>query len=149
LSSYILLKPKEGWARLRKLADNDDGDTGDRYHAFLVVRFFHDVYPDIIGKKELLAVVDKCLTQADMADFTIDVLRGWKEWGLTKEVLGFWDVKSHEIPGVRRAIVKYALQCRDDAARQFVTQLRKDNREFVEETEEFLKIEEDRARMSK
>jgi hypothetical protein len=47
--------------------------------------------------------------QRDMADFAIDDLRRWGRWELTEKVLSLYGTKSHDIPIVKRAIIRFAL----------------------------------------
>jgi len=56
-------------------------------------------------------------------------------------VLGLAAKKSHDIPIVRRYIVRYALSCPKPEAANFVDGMRKKDPEMVKDIEEFLKLE--------
>ena len=49
--------------------------------------------------------------------------------------------KSHDIPIVRRYILRYALSCPKAEAAEFVSGMRKKDPEMVKDIEEFLRLE--------
>jgi hypothetical protein len=105
------------------------------------VRFFWEYRPDLIPKKDLLAAYDLLLDQKDIADIAIEDLRKWKQWGKADRILALYGKDSHNIPIVRRAILRYALSCQDEvpAAKAFVEEQRKLDPKRVKDAEELLK----------
>jgi hypothetical protein len=141
LCGYAMLKPKDGWAYMRAILKDPAKEFMLRYAALRGVRFFWDSRPDVIDKSELVAAVSDLLDQSDISDLAIEDLRKWKRWDLCDRVLGLQDKKSHDIPIVRRAILRYALSCPEKKAADFVAQARKRDAETVKDTEELLKLE--------
>jgi hypothetical protein len=141
LAGYTLLKPKEGWAYIRGLLKDPAKEFMVRYAALRAARFFWDSRPDVVDKKELVAGVCLLLDQSDVADLAIEDLRKWGQWGVADTVLGLYGQKSHDVPIIRRAILRYALSCPGAKAAAFVDEIRKKDPEMVKDVEELLKLE--------
>jgi hypothetical protein len=139
LAGYIILRPDDGW----RLAYSILGDTARKYPERAVVvstlRFFHSTRPE--SRREVLNGMSLVLPQGDMADMAIEDLRQWQWWDLTAEVLGQYGKKSHASPLVRRSIVRYALVCPQQPAKQFVARLRQTEAALVKDVEESLQFE--------
>jgi hypothetical protein len=143
LAGYVLLNPREGWTYLRALLKDASQPFPARYSALRVARYFFTTRPDVIEKKEVVAAVNLLLDQADIADLPIDDLRKWRCWDLTDRVLAVAGRPSHNLPIIRRAAVRYALQCPGAAATAFVREQRKTNPTLVADMEELLRLEGD------
>jgi hypothetical protein len=147
LAGYTMLKPKEGWQYLRGVLKDSSKDFTQRYAALRAVRFFWDMRPDLIDKKALVEGVAQLLDQSDIADLAIEDLRKWGRWELADRVLGLYDQKSHDVPIIRRAILRYALSCKaanggpHEKAQAFVDGLRKKDPQMVTDAEELLRLE--------
>jgi hypothetical protein len=141
LTAYALLDPKEGWAYSRRLLADPAVRFTLRYSALRAARYFRTSQPDFMAEKEILAAIRPVLDQDEIADIAIDYLREWKCWAFTKHILGLYTKKEFEWPIVRRAILRYALQCPDAEAARFVEQQRKADASLVEEVEKVLKAE--------
>jgi hypothetical protein len=139
LAGYIMLRPDDGW----KFAYSILGDTARKYQERAVVvstlRFFHSTRPD--SRREVLNGMSLVLPQGDMADMAIEDLRRWQWWDLTAEVLAQFSKKSHASPLVLRSIVRYALVCPQQQAKQFVARLRQTDPAIVKDVEESLQFE--------
>jgi len=105
------------------------------------VRFFWDSRPDLVDKKKLVEGVSEILDQSDIADLAIEDLRKWGRWEICDRILALQNKKSHDVPIIRRAILRFALSCPDKKAAAFVEQSRKRDPEMVKDTEELLKLE--------
>jgi hypothetical protein len=140
LTGYALLKPREGWAYVRDLL-KPSGDFHVRFAGFRVIKFLDTTRPGLVPRKDLLAGLRVLLDQADFADLPIEYLRQQRYWDLTGQILPLFTRESHKAAFIRRAIVRYALQCPGAQAREFVAALRRDDPELVAETEELLKLE--------
>ena len=109
---------------------------------------------DLISHKDVVSAVALLLDQSDIADLAIEDLRKWGCWGMTDQVLGLYGKKSHDVPIIRRSILRFALSAHginadgsankdqpNPKAQAFVAELRKKDPEMVESAEELLKIE--------
>ncbi len=144
MAGYAMLKPKEGWQYIQSVLKNPKEEFMYRYAALRAVRFLHDYRHDVVEKKQLIEGLCVMLDQEDIADLAIEDLRKWKVWDKADKVLAVIKTDAYKQPIVRRAVLRYALQCQDNAAASaFVQQRRKEDAKAVEEAEELLKLEED------
>jgi len=166
LTACVLLKPREEWARLRNLLKDGSRDFALRYSALRTARFFYNTQSDllpkkdvgaassqrgrrpravaalpIIPKKDVIDALSLLLDQADIADLPITDLCRWRCWDLTDRILAVAARPSHNLPLVRRAVLRYALQCPGGSAAAFVAEMRKTNPTLVKEQEELLLLE--------
>ncbi len=143
LAGYVMLKPKEGWEYTCDILKDGKKEFMVRYAALRAVRFLWDSRPDLVSQKELKEGVGVLLDQSDIADLAIDDLRKRQCWDMTDRVLGLTKSKSYEIPIVRRAILRFALGCKDKnkAAASYVDEQRKKDAQMVADAEELLKLE--------
>jgi hypothetical protein len=144
LVAYTLLDPKEGWAYIRdRVLSRPKEEFQFRYAGLRAVRFFWDYRPDVIKRKDLIGAVCLLLKQPDVADFAIEDLRKWKAWEAADQVLGLANKKSHDVPVIRRALLRFALSCppSQKKAAQFVKAERQKDKEYVADVEELLKLE--------
>ncbi len=141
LAGYTMLKPKEGWTYIRAILKNPAKEFMLRYAALRAARFFWDSRPDVVAKKDLVEGVCQLLDQSDIADLAIEDLRKWNRWEICDQILGLQTRKSHDVPIIRRAILRYALSCPEAKAAAYVDLLRKQDPEMVKDTEELLKLE--------
>src|SRR5262249_54234187 len=105
------------------------------------VRFFRAIRCDVIKQEEVIAAMHLPLTDPDMADLAVEDLRRWRHWEAADRVLALWDEEGFDIPIIRRAILRYALQCSKPIARDFVERQRQLDAEKVNDAEEILKLE--------
>lgn len=141
MAGYVMLKPKEGWEYLRSVLKDRSRDFTTRYAALRAVRFFWENRPEVVGKQELVEGISLLLDQEDIADLAIEDLRKWGQWDLADRILALRTKKSHEIPIVRRAILRYALSCPKPQAAEYVKQMRQKDPQMVQDAEELLKLE--------
>ncbi len=141
LAGYILLQPKDGWEHLRAILKDSSKDFTTRYAALRATRFFYDFRPDVIKKQDIIDAVSLLLDQPDVADLAIEDLRKWQVWGFADKILGLKDKESHNVPIIKRSILRYALQCPTDAAKAFVAERRKQDPDAVQSSEDLLKLE--------
>jgi hypothetical protein len=141
LAGYIMLEPKEGWDYVQGILKNPAKEFLQRYAALQSVRFFWDSRPDLIDKKKIVEGVSPLLDQSDICDLAIEDLRKWKRWEVCDKILELKDKKSHDVPIIRRAILRYALSCPEAKAVAYVQQARQRDPEMVKDIEELLKLE--------
>jgi hypothetical protein len=93
----------------------------------------------VVSAKQLRDGVLLLLMQNDMADLAVEDLRRWKCWKAADQVLA---LKSHDVPIVRRSVLRFALSCPGNAkAAQVVAAWRKQDPDYVAEVEELLQLE--------
>jgi hypothetical protein len=143
LAGYVMLKSKEGWAYTRDILKDAKKEFMVRYAALRAVRFLWDSRPDLVSQNALKDGMAVLLDQSDIADLAIDDLRKRECWDMTDRVLGLRTSKSFEIPIVRRAVLRFALGCKDKnkAAASYVDEQRKKDAQMVADAEELLKLE--------
>jgi hypothetical protein len=141
LAGYAMLQPKAGWDYINDILKDPSKEFMLRYAALRAVRFFWDSRPDLINKEKLVDGVCQLLDQSDIADLAIEDLRKWGRWEVSDRILSLQNKKSHDIPIIRRSILRFALSCPDRKATTFVEQCRKRDPEMVKDTEELLKLE--------
>jgi hypothetical protein len=141
LAGYTMLQPKAGWDYIQSILKDPSKEFMLRYAALRAVRFFWDSRPDLLNKNELVQGVCTLLDQGDIADLAIEDLRKWNRWETCDRILALQNKKSHDVPIIRRAILRFALSCPNQKAIAFVNQCRKRDPEMVKDTEELLKLE--------
>jgi hypothetical protein len=139
LTGYTLLAPEAGWAYTHNLAQSAGFPL--RYAALRTARYFYNTHPGVVSEEKILRLLGVFLGQEDMADLAIEEMRKRECWKLTDPVLGLWGKPGFGAPIIRRAVVRYALQCPDDKARKLVAQVRQTDADFVAGVEELLKEE--------
>jgi hypothetical protein len=141
LAAYIMLDSKEGWSYLTKLLKNSNEEFLLRYAGLRTLRFLWDQRPDLKAKKDLVQGMTLLLDQSDMADFAVEDLRKWRQWDMTDRILDLYGKKNYDIPVIRRAILRFALQSPQTRATAFVREQRQRDADWVKDTEELLKLE--------
>jgi hypothetical protein len=141
LAGYTMLKPKEGWPYIRDILKDPKKEFMLRYAALRAIRFFWNSRPDLVPEKDLVEGVKILLDQGDIADLAIEDLRLHRCWEAASQVLDLYGKKSHDVPIIRRYIVRYALSCPKKEAKEFVIMMRQKDPEMVKDIEEFLKLE--------
>jgi hypothetical protein len=141
LAGYTMLQPKAGWEYTQGILKDPSKEFMLRYAALRAVRFFWDSRPDLLDKNELVRGVSELLDQSDIADLAIEDLRKWGRWETCDRILDLQNKKSHDVPIIRRSILRFALSCPDRKATLFVEQSRRRDPEMVKDTEELLKLE--------
>jgi hypothetical protein len=141
-AGYTLLRPKEGWAYVRSILNDPKQEFMLRYAALRGVRFFWENRTDVIDKKAVAEAVALLLDQGDIADLAIEDLRKWQQWDVADRVIDLAGKKTHDVPIIRRSILRYALSCpANEKAKAFVEEMRKKDAEGVKDAEELLKLE--------
>ncbi|MBI3411525.1 MAG: hypothetical protein HY040_24620 [Planctomycetes bacterium] len=139
LIGAVLLSPKkDGWQLLCDMLHDRERDFSNRYNAILAIRYLFPEPPEGLTKKDIAIAMDKGLEQADIADFLVEDLRRWRVWDHTDHILALAKKKSHEHPVIRRATVRYALDCPQKAAHAYIAEFRRRNPSFVADVEENL-----------
>jgi hypothetical protein len=141
LAAYVMLEPKEGWTYLTNLLKDGNQEFLLRYAGLRTLRFLWDQRLDLVPQKDLIQGMCLILDQGDMADFAVEDLRKWRQWDRTDTILDLYGKKTHDIPVIRRAILRFALQSPQARAVAFVREQRQRDADWVKDTEELLKLE--------
>src|SRR5262249_41362666 len=135
LAAYMMLQPKDGWLMLQNMLKDGKQEFLMRYACLRTVRFLGEQRPDLVERKDLVEGLTFLLDQPDMADFGVEDLRKWKRWEKTEQVLDMFDKKTHQIPVIKRSIMRFALQSPQPRATEFVRQQRQRDAEWVRDIE--------------
>jgi hypothetical protein len=141
MAGYIMLTPKPGLQLMDGIMKDAQADFMYRYAALRAARFIWDARPDLAGKGVLSTSVEQLLPQADIADLAIEDLRKWSQWDAADKVFALRGQKSHDVPIIKRSILRYALSCPNPKATAIVAEWRKTDPETVKDMEELLKLE--------
>jgi hypothetical protein len=148
MAGYVLPRPKDGWAYVAALMKDSKLDFGVRYGALRAARFFHEFRPEVVSTSDLTAAVSALLDQKDIADLAIEDFRKWGCWSEADRILNFYGLESHNVPIIRRAILRYALSCPPTANPRigtFLADRRTDSAKLLEEVQELLNLESPKA----
>jgi hypothetical protein len=141
LAGYVLLRPKEGCLYLRKVLANQANGFLHHYSALRAIRYLHDTRPDVIDKQSIVEVMKLALGQPEIADLIIEHLRRWRCWDLTSHILPMFNRQGEKNALIRRAVLRYSLQCPHRQAAVFVAERRKLDSSTVADAEELLGLE--------
>jgi hypothetical protein len=142
LAGYIMLAPKEGWDYTLSVLKNPKEDFYFRYAILRGVRFLYDYRPDLISKKQIVEGLCMLLDQKDIADLAIEDLRRWQHWEAADKILAIAKTDVYEQPIVKRSMLRFALQCKGNAAATaYVAARRKADKEAVDDAQELLDLE--------
>jgi hypothetical protein len=141
LGGYIHLRPREGWELGYTLLRDGRKPLPIRLAVARTVSFFHGAQPKE-SREHVLKCLDAMIGQAELADIAVEDLRRWDIRDRTRAILALYGKKGYDAPLMQRAIVRYALSCKDDAdARAFLDQRRRAEPDLVKEVEEALQFE--------
>jgi hypothetical protein len=141
LGGYIHLRPREGWELAYTLLRDGRKPLPIRLAVARTVSFFQGARPKE-SRDFVLKCLDAMIGQAELADIAVEDLRRWNIRDRTRDILALYGKKGYDAPLMQRAIVRYALSCKDDnSARAFLDQRRRAEPELVKEVEEALQFE--------
>lgn len=141
LAGYVMLKPAEGWLMIRGILADPRKEFGLRYAALRAARFLYIKRPDLVERKKVIEGVCLLLDDPNIADLAVEDLRQWRCWEAADKVLALFDRPSHDVPILRRTVLKFALTCPLPRAAAFVRGVRQKDADLVSDTEEWLKLE--------
>jgi hypothetical protein len=141
LGGYIHLRPREGWDLAYAILRDSRKSLPIRLAVARSVSFFHGARPKE-SRDSVLKCLDAMIAQGELADIAVEDLRRWQIHDRTRDILGLYGKKGYDAPLMQRAIVRYALSCKDDAsARAFLDERRRAEPDLVKEVEESLQFE--------
>lgn len=139
-AGLVMMQPTEGWKHIHAVLADPGKPFPARNSALSALRFCFNADPQSY-RSQMLAGAKSLLSQGDIADLVIEDLRRWKVWDLSQEVFQLYQLKTHDAPLMRRAIIRYGLSCPSDEAREFVRKVRMIEAVVVREVEESLEFE--------
>lgn len=140
LCGYIHLRPRDGWRLAHALLSDARKPLDLRLAAARTVSFYQGAQPKE-SREQVLRCMRGMLLQSDLADIAVEDLRRWQIWDYTAEVLALSGKKGYESPLMQRAIVRYALSCKDESCQKFLDERRRQDEALVKEVEEGLQYE--------
>jgi hypothetical protein len=141
LAGYMHLRPREGWELALATLRDGRKPLPVRLAAVRTLRFYHGSRPKE-SRDNVLKGMAALLEQGELADLAVEDLRRWALWDLTHEVLSVYGKKGYDAPIMQRAVVRYALSCKDSPeAARFVADRRRVEPDLVKEVEESLEFE--------
>ncbi len=142
LYGYLLLDPKAGWKYLMGLISDTNSEFLTRYAVLRTLRVLWDNRSEAILPEAIMEAMNLLLAQGDIADLPIEDLRRWQQWEMTDKVLALYGQKSHNIPIVKRAVIRFALCAPNNSkAAEFIKQRRAEDPEKVKDIENLLELE--------
>ncbi|HEY7422976.1 MAG TPA: hypothetical protein VH682_01825, partial [Gemmataceae bacterium] len=125
LGGYIHLKPREGWELAHELLRDSSKPLPVRLAVARTLSFFHGARPKE-SREDVLKCLDAMISQGELADIAVNDMRLWEMHDRTRDILGLYGKKGYDAPLMQRAIIRYALSCKDDAgARAFLDERRR------------------------
>ncbi|HZY85124.1 MAG TPA: hypothetical protein VFE78_09860 [Gemmataceae bacterium] len=141
LGGYIHLRPREGWEVALTTLRDGRKPLPMRLAVARTLRFYHGWQPKE-SLSNVLKGLEAMIAQGELADVAVEDLRRFQLWDLTREVLGLYGKPGYNAPLMQRAIVRYALSAKEDAAtRGFLAERRRAEPDLVKEVEESLEFE--------
>lgn len=141
LGGYIHLRSREGWELTRQLLRDGRKPLPIRLAAARTVSFFHGARPKD-NRENILKCLDAMLAQGELADIAVEDMRRWDIRDRTRDILALYGTAGYDAPLMRRAIIRYALSCKnDDRAKTFLDARRRAEPDTVKEVEEALQFE--------
>jgi hypothetical protein len=137
LAGYMQLRPRDGWDLALALLRDGSKPLPVRLAAVRTLRFQYGARPGE-SRANVLRGLAAMLAQGELADLAVEDLRGWQMWDLTREVLALYGKRGYDAPLMQRAIVRYALSCKDNACLAFLAERRRQEPDLVREVEEMV-----------
>ena len=122
MSGYLLLRGKNGLdvideTKLKHSTFVDDNGEekevpfSETYAAMQALRFMWTYGDGRISKDRLRQSMRILLDRPELADLVIADLSRWKDWSVQDRLMELYDAEEYNIPSIKRAIVRYLLQC--------------------------------------
>jgi hypothetical protein len=139
LAGILRQDPAEVWNLAKTIIIDKHRSFTERYAVLRFLRFQYDV-DNSNARKQIVGCIDEMIGLPDMIDLAIEQLRNWKCWDQQTRIFKLFDTPVAEAPITRRAVLKFALKCPGDEAKQFVARARMKDAEMVRDVEESLEL---------
>src|SRR5262245_54795152 len=140
-AGYIRLRPREGWELVSEVLYDTKRSFSERYAAFNAITSLGKYQPDVVDRDKLAASLARVAEDDHLADLAVEELRKWGRWETADSVLALYDRKSHDIPIVRRAILRFAISHPTGINRkvdEFVREARRQDPELADSVSDML-----------
>lgn len=138
LAGLILLDPKAGWQQVNQTLVDSERPFHERLNVINTLRFFQGSRPEY--KSRIVAAYNAIIEEGELADLAIDDLRRWQWWSTSETIFKLYETNPRPPAIVRRAIVRYALQCPEESAKRLVARARNLEPDLVGEVEHTLRL---------
>jgi hypothetical protein len=139
LAGILRQDKSEVWNMARTIVADKQRSFTERYGCLRFLRFQYAL--DTEGsRKQIVAIIDQMIELPDMVDIAIEQLRNWKCWDQKTRIFKLMDSAVAQAPITQRAVVKFALKCPGEEAKQFVARARQKNADMVKDVEESLEL---------
>jgi hypothetical protein len=141
LFGYVLLDRENGWPLIAKTIDEKGAPFLTRYAALSAARQFYEHRKDVIDPKKSLAAIASVFNVPDMSDFAVEDMRKWQRWEYCETILELPTKPGYNAVVIRKSVLRFALQCPMQQAKDYVKVQRAIDRKFVDDTEMLLALE--------
>lgn len=141
LAGILRQEPAEVWSLARTIISDKQRTFTERYGVLRFLRFQYEV-DNAVNRKQIVACIDQMIDMPDMIDLAISQLRAWKCWDHQERIFKLFESTVVEAPITRIAVLKYALKCPSEEAKQFIARARLKDAKMVQDVEESLELSE-------
>jgi hypothetical protein len=141
LTAYVLLDGEAGWQFLVKMLSDKTKSFSNRHSAAKAAFFLYVERKDIVPEKKSFAAVNSALEMADLADLLVESLRKWQRWEYGDAIFKVCSKPGFETAIMKRAVLRFALQCPTPQAKDYVKAEQMRDPEFAAVTKELLALE--------
>jgi len=139
LAGILRQDAAEVWNLARTIITDKQRTFSERYGVLRFLRFQYEV-DNATNRKQIVACIDQMIELPDMIDLAIGQLRTWKCWDQQDRIFKLFDSPVAEAPITRSAVVKFALKCPSDEAKQFIARARQKDAKLVQDVEESIEL---------
>jgi hypothetical protein len=140
IGGYVRLRPREGWDLALSILRDGSKPVALRLAVARTLSFYHGWQPKE-SRDNVLRCLEAMISQGELADLAVEDMRRWQMWDRTRDVLALYGKKGYDAPLMQRAILRYALSCKDESASAFLTERRRQEPEVVKEVEDSLRFD--------
>lgn len=141
LAGIVRKDPANAWTLISSIILDQKRTFTERHAILRFLRFQFEIDREQ-NRSQLTACMDKLIDQPDTMDLAIEQVRQWKVWDHQGKVFKLYESSPSLAPITLRAMIRYALSCPGEMARQFLASVRKKDPELVRDVEEVLQLTE-------
>jgi hypothetical protein len=118
ISGYLLMTGAKGLDVIDEhKIKNRDIAFSETYAALQALRFMWRYGDGRIEKARLRQSMRHFLERPELTDIVIADLARWKDWGIQDKLMNLYGKDEFDIPGIKRAIVRYMLVCAESESK--------------------------------
>lgn len=140
LGGLCVLDPPQGLELSLDILSDSKASFNLRYAALEAVRFAL-LELQSFDREQVYERLQAALTIPELSDLIIDELRKYEQWQSLDRVLDLAKSPEYDIAVVRRAVLRFAIECPQPAARNYVEKVTKLDPHFVSDVRSSLKFE--------